>query len=113
MRQTHGIDPVAEKKKELTSKMEDPLLPFDFTRDVERNSFECKECALVFSSKENRDKHEASHREYRPFKCSKCPATFKKHVARKMHERTCQSYTLHTPASYHGTGLSQDITDKL
>ena len=102
MRQTHGVDPLAEKKKGK-GEVDLPATTFNFSRDVERNIFECRECSQVFSSRENRDAHEVTHNQHRPFKCSKCTATFKKHVHRKMHERTCQS-----PSSYHGTGLSQD-----
>ena len=104
MRKAHGVDPVAEKKK-AKKETELPATAFNFSRDVERNIFECRECNQVFSSQENRDIHERIHNQHRPFKCRKCPATFKKHVARKMHERTCQIVA--PPPQAAGTGIVQ------
>ena len=60
MRNKHGIDLVAEKRKEKIAAHQ-PAEPFNFDRDVERNGFKCFHCNRVFISATTRDQHEISH----------------------------------------------------
>ena len=58
IRKAHGVDPMQQKKKDKENMQP---ATFNFARDIERKVFECKECTKVFSSRENRDVHEATH----------------------------------------------------
>ena len=110
MRQKHGFDSVAEKKKEKAASRE-PALPFNFQHDVERNGFSCFHCSRVFISATERDRHELSHFDLRPHACSQCGKMFKKHVHRKLHEKHCGA-TVNTDQSgtsrYEGCGIQED-----
>ena len=51
LRNIHGVDIVSEKKAK-SENAKQSALPFNFSRDVERNVFECLDCKRLFLSPE-------------------------------------------------------------
>ena len=109
MRNKHGIDPVAEKKRVKLAARQPA--EFNFERDVERNTFKCFHCSRIFISAAERDLHELSHFDLRPHACGKCGKMFKKHDHRKLHEKSCGTTPIADQSGtsrYQGCGIQED-----
>ena len=82
-----------KEREEKKAAQQAQILSFDFNRDVLGGGIYCGKCNKVFTSDEEREKHEKKHDDPKSFVCSNCDKTFKKMENKDMHERRCGKKT--------------------
>ena len=88
----------AEKKRRLKRASE--VVPFNFDKVILVGAIYCGKCNKIFTSKEERDKHEERHDDPKNFVCRICNKTFKKMDNKCFHETKCGNALNDNPRNY-------------
>ena len=87
----------AEKKRRSSGS---GVVPFDFDKVILAGAIYCGKCNKIFTSKEERDKHEERHDDPKNFMCRICNKTFKKMDNKCFHETKCGNALNDNPRNY-------------
>ena len=65
------------------------VVEFNFSRDIERNTFTCLHCQKIFNGEKARDEHEKRHKVTDTSQCGVCGQGFTRIQNRYHHQRRC------------------------